>query len=210
MGVRRSAKRINPSVAPLRGQRTHDTILTRAVSRPVPLPVGDQCKIGTMIADWRTEAQRYELRDIGSGNWAYMLKPEERGSEYPAWLCPTCFAQGLKGGFYSSLPSSPARDRSTAAVNARATRWCRANRTGFEARNIDADLRDFNCCRPAPVRLAECSPPERLLLRRSQGGEHGIPHAVRARSALRTELNSAGRGALPPAHGLVHQFPTDN
>ena len=162
MGVRRSAKRINPSVAPLRGQRTHDTILTRAVSRPVPLPVGDQCKIGTMIADWRTEAQRYELRDIGSGNWAYMLKPEERGSEYPAWLCPTCFAQGLKGGFYSSLPSSAARDRSTAAVNARATRWCRANRTGFEARNIDADLRDFNCCRPAPVRLAECSPPERI------------------------------------------------
>jgi hypothetical protein len=28
-----------------------------------------------MVADWRTEAQRYELRDIG----------------------PTCFAQGLKG-----------------------------------------------------------------------------------------------------------------
>ena len=53
--------------------------------------------VETMIADWRIEAQRYELRDIGSGNWAYMLKPEERGSEYPAWLCPTCFAQGLKG-----------------------------------------------------------------------------------------------------------------
>jgi hypothetical protein len=28
-----------------------------------------------MVADWRTEAQRYELRDIG----------------------PSCFAQGLKG-----------------------------------------------------------------------------------------------------------------
>jgi hypothetical protein len=54
-------------------------------------------KDGTMIADWRTEARRYELRDIGSGNRSYMLKPEERGSEYPAWLCPTCFAQGLKG-----------------------------------------------------------------------------------------------------------------
>jgi hypothetical protein len=53
--------------------------------------------VETMIADGRIEAQRYELRDIGSGNWAYMLKPEERGSEYPAWLCPTCFAQGLKG-----------------------------------------------------------------------------------------------------------------
>jgi len=26
-----------------------------------------------------------------------MLKPEERGSEYPAWLCPTCFEQGVKG-----------------------------------------------------------------------------------------------------------------
>ena len=70
--------------------------------RPVSVPRLFLCGfeapiVETMITDWRTEAQRYELRDIGSGNWAYMLKPEERGSEYPAWLCPTCFAQGLKG-----------------------------------------------------------------------------------------------------------------
>lgn len=63
----------------------------------MPVYVGDQCKVGTMLADWKIEAKRYDLRDIGSGNWAYMLKPEERGSEYPTWFCPSCFAQGVKG-----------------------------------------------------------------------------------------------------------------
>jgi hypothetical protein len=36
--------------------------------------------------------------------------------------------------FFSSSPRSAARDRSTAAVNARAIRRCRAGCSGFEAR----------------------------------------------------------------------------
>jgi hypothetical protein len=45
---------------------------------------------------WDAEKQNYELKGIGSGSVAYMLKPETRGSEPPHWLCPTCFAQGKK------------------------------------------------------------------------------------------------------------------
>ena len=45
---------------------------------------------------------------------------------------PTCFAQGLTGFLYRRAP----RDRSSAVVNARATRWCRAGRAGFEARRV--------------------------------------------------------------------------
>jgi hypothetical protein len=45
---------------------------------------------------WDAEKQNYELKDIGAGSVAYMLKPAARGSEPPHWLCPTCFAQGKK------------------------------------------------------------------------------------------------------------------
>jgi hypothetical protein len=48
------------------------------------------------LKEWNAEKQNYELKGIGSGSVAYMLKPETRGSEPPHWLCPTCFAQGKK------------------------------------------------------------------------------------------------------------------
>lgn len=46
---------------------------------------------------WGTEKDRYELKKIDAGFVAYMLKPEERGSEPPHWLCPTCYSNGQKG-----------------------------------------------------------------------------------------------------------------
>jgi hypothetical protein len=51
---------------------------------------------------WDAEKQSYELKGIGSGSVAYMLKPEARGSEPPHWLCPTCFAQGKKAFLQST------------------------------------------------------------------------------------------------------------
>lgn len=42
------------------------------------------------------DSDRYELKTIGPGAVAYMLKPEMRGSEPPHWLCPTCFERGNK------------------------------------------------------------------------------------------------------------------
>jgi hypothetical protein len=48
---------------------------------------------------WDTEKQRYELKDIGDGAVAYMLKANARGAEPPHWLCPTCYSDGKKA-FY--------------------------------------------------------------------------------------------------------------
>jgi hypothetical protein len=45
---------------------------------------------------WDAEKEKYELKAIGHGCVAYMLKPEARGTEPPHWLCPNCYAQGKK------------------------------------------------------------------------------------------------------------------
>jgi len=48
---------------------------------------------------WEAEKQRYELKDVGDGAVAYMLKPNARGPEPPHWLCPNCY-QDRKLGHY--------------------------------------------------------------------------------------------------------------
>jgi hypothetical protein len=45
---------------------------------------------------WDAEKQNYELKRIGEGSVAYMLKPDERGTEPPHWLCPNCYSKGQK------------------------------------------------------------------------------------------------------------------
>jgi hypothetical protein len=45
---------------------------------------------------WDTEKERYELKPIGYGTVAYMLKEPMRGSEPPHWLCPNCYTHGKK------------------------------------------------------------------------------------------------------------------
>lgn len=42
----------------------------------------------------QTELARYELRDLGWGAFAYMLKKDTRGSEPPHWVCTNCFKKG--------------------------------------------------------------------------------------------------------------------
>jgi len=48
---------------------------------------------------WDAEKQRYELKAIGNGATAYMLKPNARGTEPPHWLCPNCYGQRKLGYF---------------------------------------------------------------------------------------------------------------
>jgi hypothetical protein len=55
--------------------------------------------------DWETEKQRYELKNIGAGAFAQMLKPSARGVEPPHWLCPTCFENSNKSYFQYSTQS---------------------------------------------------------------------------------------------------------
>jgi hypothetical protein len=51
---------------------------------------------------WDAEKERYELKTVGRGAVAYMLKPEARGSAPPHWLCPNCYAQGKKAFFQAT------------------------------------------------------------------------------------------------------------
>jgi hypothetical protein len=46
---------------------------------------------------WGSEKEQYELKPVGYGAVAYMLKPEARGPKPPHWLCPNCYTQGKKG-----------------------------------------------------------------------------------------------------------------
>jgi hypothetical protein len=51
---------------------------------------------------WEVEEQRYELRSVGTGATVYVLKPDERGTKPPHWLCPNCFDQRKKSTFQST------------------------------------------------------------------------------------------------------------
>ena len=59
---------------------------------------------------WNAEKQKYELKAVGQGCVAYMLKPEARGAEPPHWLCPNCYAIGKKS-FIQPSGSRSGRDK---------------------------------------------------------------------------------------------------
>ncbi|WP_420415254.1 hypothetical protein [Roseibium sp.] len=46
--------------------------------------------------NWESEAERYELQDIGKGSSAYVLKPEVSTEEKAHYLCATCFQNRKK------------------------------------------------------------------------------------------------------------------
>jgi hypothetical protein len=50
----------------------------------------------TKMKEWSAEKQKFELKAIDSKCFAYMLKPEARGTEPPHWLCTACYEQGRK------------------------------------------------------------------------------------------------------------------
>jgi|SRR6185437_261559 len=59
----------------------------------------------TEVADlkaWDAEKQKYELKSVGHGVVARILKPEARGTETPHWLCPACFEHSKKSYLLSA------------------------------------------------------------------------------------------------------------
>ena len=40
---------------------------------------------------WDAEKQKYELKQIHTGAFAHVLKPQASGGEPPHWLCTTCY-----------------------------------------------------------------------------------------------------------------------
>jgi hypothetical protein len=82
------------------------------------------------LKSWDAEKKRYELKSIGIGVVAFVLKPEARGAEPPHWLCPNCFEQGKKSYFQSSNKVERARRvfecvscETIIAVHQDTTRW---------------------------------------------------------------------------------------
>jgi hypothetical protein len=45
---------------------------------------------------WSTEKQRYELKAVSPGAFAYALKVDARGSEPPHYVCQACYEKGKK------------------------------------------------------------------------------------------------------------------
>jgi hypothetical protein len=58
--------------------------------------VGELEKELAHLKAWDADKQRYELKSVARGTVAYMLKPPERGSEPPHWLCATCYGKSKK------------------------------------------------------------------------------------------------------------------
>jgi hypothetical protein len=40
---------------------------------------------------WDAEQKKYDFKQIGYGSFAYMLKPEARGTKPPHWVCANCY-----------------------------------------------------------------------------------------------------------------------
>lgn len=54
-----------------------------------------EAKIAELEA-WEREKKRYELKDVGNGCFAYVLKLDAAGTEPPHSICANCYQQGRK------------------------------------------------------------------------------------------------------------------
>jgi transposase len=53
--------------------------------------VGELKKEVASFKAWEREKESYELKDLGWGAFAYMLKKAMRGAEPPHWICTNCY-----------------------------------------------------------------------------------------------------------------------
>src|SRR5690242_14241117 len=53
--------------------------------------IGQLEKQVAAFEQWETDKQQYELKDLGCGALAYMLKPDARGTKPPHAVCTNCF-----------------------------------------------------------------------------------------------------------------------
>ena len=58
---------------------------------------------------WSAEKQRYELKAVSPGSFAYALKSEAHGSEPMHYLCQACYEQGKKRILQTKTSSEPGR-----------------------------------------------------------------------------------------------------
>jgi hypothetical protein len=72
---------------------------------------------------WDAEKQKYELKKVGEGAVAFMLKPEARGTDPAHWLCPNCFANGQKS-FLNPTGKSAGRGWTYRCSNCKAEPAC--------------------------------------------------------------------------------------
>ena len=88
------------------------------------------------VADWEQERQRYELKQIDNGAFAYVLRPDKQGDEPQHWLCTTCFERGVK-----SFLLSKGQSRTPTGGNGQQTIWgcdtCKATVSLFYNRRPD-------------------------------------------------------------------------
>lgn len=83
------------------------------------------------LETWDTQKKKYELKTLGWGAFAYMLKPEARGTQPAHWVCTNCFSQemisiiqymhtkGSAPGFACPSCSTPLRHSGEAVVSGR-------------------------------------------------------------------------------------------
>lgn len=77
---------------------------------------------------WEAEKQTYELKSLGWGSFAYVLKPDARGAKPPHWVCPNCFAN-KKISIIQHLSVGPKRGH-----------WCPSCSTEFQpSQNLSLD-----------------------------------------------------------------------
>jgi hypothetical protein len=60
---------------------------------------------------WDTEKKKYELKEVYSGAFAYVIRPDAKGSEPTHWLCTACFQNGEKS-FLQARPRPHREDYS--------------------------------------------------------------------------------------------------
>ena len=61
------------------------------------------------LKNWESEKQEYELKNLGGASFAYMLKPEMRGSKPAHWICTRCYGDG-QAEIIQQIPHGIGRD----------------------------------------------------------------------------------------------------
>ena len=64
--------------------------------------VGDLEKEVAALKAWDADKQRYELKDLGKGFYAHVLKQGMENGEDPHALCTNCYQKGFKSVLQSS------------------------------------------------------------------------------------------------------------
>ncbi len=82
------------------------------------------------LETWKREKEGYELKALQVDVFAYMLKPSERGSKPPHWLCANCYEDRKKSIFQWTPKTAMAR-RLTNALPAKIPSRPPPNRNGW-------------------------------------------------------------------------------